>query len=254
MIRSLVSEETRRKLRELNLYEMVEALEFQEHNTDFTSLSFEERMGLLVDVVYEKKHNDKVKRLKKGAKFRISNASTHSIYYGNNRGLDKNQILSLSSCKFLYRNANVVFHGFTGSGKTYLACALGNQACSLGIRTRYIRMSDLMILRDEASLEALGIPKLIKKMARYELLIIDEWLFDDLSAQDHSFIFELIELRHNVASTIFCTQRKKGEWHESLGGGIHADAIMDRIVHNANWVFAGTLNMRELMMSKEMLT
>lgn len=101
------------------------------------------------------------------------------------------------------------------------------------------------MLRDEAVLINQGISKLLKKFSNYKLLILDEWLLDDLSDEEQHFLFELIERRHDTASNIFCTQYKKEDWHSRLGGGIHADAIMDRIVHNAVWIYAGTLNMRE---------
>ncbi|HAA08861.1 MAG TPA: hypothetical protein DCD98_03730 [Syntrophomonas sp.] len=114
-----------------------------------------------------------------------------------------------------------------------------------GIRTRYIRIPDLLMLHDEASLTKQGIPKLLKKFSNYKLLILDEWLLNDLSDEEQYFLLELIERRHNCSSTIFCTQYKKEDWHARLGGGVHADAIMDRIVHNAVWVYAGNLNMRE---------
>jgi DNA replication protein DnaC len=114
-----------------------------------------------------------------------------------------------------------------------------------GIRTRYIRIPDLLMLHDEASLPKQGIPKLLKKFSNYKLLILDEWLLNDLSDEEQYFLLELIERRHNCSSTIFCTQYKKEDWHARLGGGVHADAIMDRIVHNAVWVYAGNLNMRE---------
>ncbi|MDW7663246.1 MAG: ATP-binding protein, partial [Bacillota bacterium] len=88
--------------------------------------------------------------------------------------------------------------------------------------------------------------KLLKKFTNYNVLILDEWLFDVLSEEEQHFIFELIERRHDNSSTIFCTQFKKPDWHQRLGGGVHADAIMDRIVHNAAWIYSGDINMRQL--------
>lgn len=101
------------------------------------------------------------------------------------------------------------------------------------------------MLRDESVLTSQGISKLLKKFSSYKVLILDEWLLDDLSDEEQHFLFELIERRHDTTSTIFCTQYKKEDWHSRLGGGVHADAIMDRIVHNAVWIYAGNLNMRE---------
>lgn len=242
---SLLNEETRRKLRELNLSEMIEAIDQQAQDIGYATMSFEERMKLAIDFVYQNKYNSKVDRLIKSAKFRITNASFHDIYYID-RGLDKEQLLNLSTAQFIDMNASVIFHGFTGSGKSYLACALGKQACMQGIRTRYIRIPDLLMLRDEAALTPQGISKLLKKFTSYKLLILDEWLLDDLSEEEQHFLFELIERRHDTSSTIFCTQFKKEDWHARLGGGVHADAMMDRIVHNAAWTFTGNLNMRQI--------
>jgi DNA replication protein DnaC len=241
---SLLNEETRRKLRELNLSEMVDAIDIQSQDTGYATLVFEDRMKLAVDYVYQKKYNTKVQRLIKMAKFRITNAAYNDIYYID-RGLDRQKLMTLSNCQFIDTNTSVIFHGFSGAGKSFLACALGRQACMQGIRTRYIRIPDLLMLHDEASLTKQGIPKLLKKFSSYKLLILDEWLLNDLSDEEQYFLLELIERRHNCSSTIFCTQYKKEDWHARLGGGVHADAIMDRIVHNAVWVYAGNLNMRE---------
>jgi DNA replication protein DnaC len=245
----LLNEETRRKLRELNFSEMIDAIDVQSQDTGYAALLFEDRMKMAIDYVYQKKFNNKVQRLIKMARFRIMNAAFNDIYYLD-RGLDRQKMIALSSCQFIDTNTSVIFHGFTGSGKSFFACALGRQACMQGIRTRYIRIPDLLMLRDEASLTKQGIPKLLKKFSNYKLLILDEWLLDDLSDEEQHFIFELIERRHDSSSTIFCTQYKNEDWHARLGGGVHADAIMDRIVHNAVWVYAGNLNMRQFYSNK----
>lgn len=246
---SLLNEETRRKLRELNLSEMIDAIDTHSQDVGYTTLSFEDRMKLAVDYVYQKKYNTKVQRLIKMAKFRLTNAAFNDIYYID-RGLDRQKLMVLSNCQFIDTSTSVIFHGFSGSGKSYLACALGRQACLQGIRTRYIRTPDLFMLRDEASLTQQGIPKLLKKFSSYKLLILDEWLLDDLSDEEQHFLLELIERRHDCSSTIFCTQYKKEDWHSRLGGGVHADAMMDRIVHNAVWIYSGNKNMREFYSKK----
>jgi DNA replication protein DnaC len=242
---SLLNEETRRKLRELNLNEMIIAIDQQSQDLDYATFSFEDRMKMAIDYVYQEKYNTKVQRLIRTAKFRITSASMADIYYVE-RGLDKERLFNLSTIQFIDTSSSIIFHGFTGSGKSYLACALGKQACLQGIRTRYIRIPDLLMLRDEASITPQGIPKLLKKFASYKLLILDEWLLDELSDEEQFFLFELIERRHDISSTVFCTQFMKEDWHVRLGGGVHADAMMDRIVHNASWLFTGNLNMRQL--------
>ena len=243
-VMEMLNEETRRKLRELNLSELIEAIDSQSQDASYITLSFEDRMKMAVDFVYQKKYNSKVQRLIKISKFRITNASYHDICYID-RGLDRQAMIEISTCQFIDTNSSVIFQGFTGSGKSYLACAIGKQACMQGIGTRYIRIPDLLMLRDEAVLTNQGVLKLLKKFSNYKLLILDEWLLDHLSDEEQHFIFELIERRHDTTSTIFCTQYKKEDWHSRLGGGVHADTIMDRIVHNVAWIYAGNLNMRE---------
>lgn len=246
---TLLNEETRRKLRELNFSELIDAFEIQSQDSYYAALPFEDRIKMAIDYVYQKKYNSKVQSLIKLSKFRISNAVMSDVYY-HDRGLDQQRLMILSSCQFIDTSSSVILHGFTGSGKSYLACAIGRQACMQGIRTRYIRIPDLLILRDEATMNKQGVSKLLKKFASYKLLILDEWLLDSLTDEEQHFLFELIERRHDCSSTIFCTQFKKEEWHARLGGGVHADAMMDRIVHNVIWVYSGNLNMREYLANK----
>ena len=246
---TLLNEETRRKLRELNFSELIDAFEIQSQDIYYATLSFEDRIKMAIDYVYQKKYNSKVQSLIKLSKFRISNAVMSDVYY-HDRGLDQQRLMILSSCQFIDTSSSVILHGFTGSGKSYLACAIGRQACMQGIRTRYIRIPDLLILRDEVTMNKQGVSKLLKKFASYKLLILDEWLLDSLTDEEQHFLFELIERRHDCSSTIFCTQFKKEEWHARLGGGVHADAMMDRIVHNVIWVYSGNLNMREYLANK----
>ena len=241
----MLNEETRRKLREMNFGELVEALDLQEKQAEYLALPFDDRINLAVDYAYSAKYNAKVHRLIKAAKFRIADAVLSNIHY-ENRGLDKDLLLTLGTCGFVSNNQPVVINGFTGSGKSYLACAIGRQACMQGFRSRYIRVPDLMELLSEATLTTSGRSKLLKKFSGYRLLILDEWLLNDLTEIEQHFFFELIERRYDCTSTIFCTQYKREDWHSRLGEGIHADSMMDRIVHTAAWVYSGNINMREL--------
>jgi len=240
----MMNDETKRKLRELNLSEMITAIEMQTQDVSYTLLTFDDRIQRIVDYLYQEKYNSKVQRLIKLSKVRISNAEVNDIYFLE-RGIDRQTIQELSTCQFIEIHSNIIFQGFTGTGKTFLACAIGKQSCKQGIRTLYIRIPDLLMARDEATLQSQGIPKLLKKYSGYGLLILDEWLLNDLSKEEQHFLFELIERRHDNTSTIFCTQYRMEDWHARLGGGVHADAIMDRIVHNAVWVETGNMNMRE---------
>jgi DNA replication protein DnaC len=240
----MINDETRRKLQELLLDEMVNALEIQSQQQSCLSLSFEERFQLLVDYTYQEKYTNKVKRLTKMARFRFPQANIDDIYYLE-RGLDRQKILGIASCQFINTHTNLIFRGFTGSGKSYLACAIGRESCRQGYRTCYVRMPDLLQSHAEASIAPAGMAKLLKKYERYTLLILDEWLIDDLTTQQEHFLFELVERRYTESSTIFCTQYRTEDWHDRLGGGIHADAIIDRIIHNSISIYAGDVNMRE---------
>lgn len=239
----MMNDDTKRKLREMNLPEMIQMIEQQNQDSTTVSMTFEDRFQHIVDFVYQEKYNKKVQGLIKRAKFRIPSADITSIHY-DQRKIDRHVIQELSTCQFIHRNVNVIFAGFTGSGKTFCACALGREACKQGMRTRYIRVPDLLIERDEATLVPRGVSKLLNKYANYGLLILDEWLLDSLSEEEIHFLFELIERRYDSGSTIFCTQFGKKDWHSRLGGGVHADAMMDRIVHNAVWFETGNVNMR----------
>lgn len=119
-----------------------------------------------------------------------------------------------ATCNYINHRQNVIFRGFKGSGKTYLACALGKEACKQEFRTRYIRLPDLLIERDEATLKSKGVMKLIKKFSNYGLLIINEWLLDDLLEEDLKFLFKIIERRYDSGSTIYCTQFRKLDYHQ----------------------------------------
>lgn len=241
----MINDETRRKLREMCLEDMITVLDIQNSDPAYTALPFDDRIKMLVDYVYQEKYNSKVKRLMKMAHFRFPNAEVRDIYYPD-RGLDRDLLLQISTCQYICNSSNIIFRGFTGSGKSYMACALGREACKQGIRTRYIRIPDLLMARDEAAQERLGISKLLKKYCGYKLLLLDEWLLQDYSDEELHFLFELLERRYDESSTIFCTQYSIDDWHARLGGGVLADSIMDRIIHKAINIYSGNLNMREL--------
>nr|WP_275579095.1 ATP-binding protein [Brachybacterium muris] len=161
------------------------------------------------------------------------------------RGLNRNVIAQLATCSFIQRQQNVVFQGFTGSGKSYLGCALAKQACQHRLRAHYIRMPDLEEAWALAKDKPQGQTKFLRKYSTFSLLVIDEWLLDHPDEGMRSMLLELLERRYDTGSTVFCTQYPKKDWHARLGGAVHADAIMDRIVHNTIWIDTGDRNMRE---------
>ena len=135
-VAAMINDETKRKLRELNLGEIISALELQQEDVNTVTLPFDERMQRIVDYLYQEKYNSKIQRLIKLSKFRLPKAEISGIYY-QQRGIDRNTIQELATCQFIHRNTDVIFQGFTGSGKTYLACAIGKQACKQQI-TRFV--------------------------------------------------------------------------------------------------------------------
>ncbi|PMB83738.1 ATP-binding protein [Dolosicoccus paucivorans] len=236
----MIDNETVRKLRQLDLSEFVDTLEMQEMDQDTRHLSFDERLQLSIDYLYQEKYNKRVSGLIKRSKLRIQDADVASIHY-EKRKFDRQNLQKLATCNYINHRQNVIFQGFTGSGKIYLACALGKEAYKQEIRTCYVRLPDLLIERDDATLKPKGVTNFIKKFSNYDLFILDKWLLEKYL----KFLFEIIERRYDSGSTIYCTQFRKSDWYQSLGGDVHADAIMDRIVHNAVWYDTGQLNMRE---------
>lgn len=247
----MINDETKRKLRELNISEFIMAIEHQQDSPSNLSLPFDERMQLLVDYVYQEKYNSKIQRIIKAAKFRHTQADIHCIYY-DGRGLNRDLLAELFTCQYISRKQSIILQGFTGSGKTYLACALGKQACINQIRTRYIRLPDLLMEYGDSLLIPGQQKKLLSRYGRIPLLIIDEWLVSDISDGELYFLFELMERRSDSTSTIFCTQYRKDDWIVRLGEGVQAEAIVDRYAHSAFWIETGKMNMREYLAKNQM--
>ncbi len=241
---SSIDVETKRKLREMGSTALLEAIEAQD-DTLVMGLCFEERIGLIVDEAHSVFNHAKIEGLIRRAGLRYPTADLRRLDLVEERGLNRGVIAQLATCSFIERRHNVVFQGFTGSGKSYLGCALAKQACQHRIRAHYIRMPDLAEAWALARDKPQGQTKFLTKYASFTLLVIDEWLLDHPDENMRSMLLELLERRYDTTSTVFCTQYAKKDWHSRLGSGVHADAIMDRIVHNTIWVDTGKHNMRE---------
>ena len=140
----MISDESRRKLREMHLDQMIDALDGQEENhAAYINMSFDDRLDLVIDECYSLKNADRAKRLLRYAKLRFPDADINTMYY-EGRALSRNQVLELSTCAYIRNCTNIIINGFTGSGKTHLACALGKEACRRLHRTKYLRMPDMM--------------------------------------------------------------------------------------------------------------
>lgn len=236
--------ETKRKLREMSAGALLEAVESQDDALSM-GLTFEERLRLAVDHAHSTFTHSKVSGLIRRAGLRYPNADMRQVDLFEERGLNRLQLTELATCNFVDQFHNVVFQGFTGSGKSYLGCALAKQACLKLIRTHYVRMPDLEEEWRQAEDKPLGQNKFLKKYGSFSVLVIDEWLLDPPKGAFLRMLLELMERRYGSTATVFCTQYKQSDWHARLGSGVHADAIMDRIVHNTIWVETGSYNMRE---------
>lgn len=241
----MMNEETRRKLREMNLYEFVEILDIQQKDPSTISLSFDERFQRITDYVYQQKYNKRILNLISRAKFRFPKADIQSVDY-QGRGFERTLIQELSTTGYLETCTNIVCQGYTGSGKTFLACALGKEACNHMKKVYYIRLPDLLVMYEDCrNISSQQVQKLIRKFCRFDVLILDEWLMEELTKDEQHFLFELIEQRYDTGSIIFCTQYRKEDWLERLGSNVHGEAILDRIIHNTIWITMGNRNMRE---------
>ena len=216
----------------------------------YAQLGFEERLSLLVDAEWCKRQQNKLARIIRRARFAIPGAMIEDVEYHKDRKLDKAHILRFATCAYIEEGHHIILKGASGSGKTFLACALGNAACRKFKTVRYIRLPELL---EELNLaQAAGeLKKTLKGYQTVDLLILDEWLLRCLIPQEAYNLLELVESRCTHGATIFCTQYETGEWYERINPasadlGPLSEAIMDRIIHNAyELLIEGNVSMRE---------
>ena len=218
-------------LKKLRLLSMAKALEDQSNQPQIESMGFEERLGLIVDCEICDRETRKLQtRLRKAAL--KQEASIEDINYKASRGIDRKLILSLSSCQWTKRHRNVLIVGATGTGKTYLACALAHKACLEGNTVYYSRLPrllpELALTRGDGSYN-----KKMKQLAKIDVLILDDWGIAPLTDEQRRDLLELLDDRHEKSSTIVTSQLPIKLWHEAIGDKTLADAILDRLVHNA---------------------
>lgn len=228
----MLTENTVTKLQEMKLTAMARAFKEQLTDPNINGLAFEDRFGLLVDQEWTSRKNNHLKRLIKQAKFSETGACVEDIEYHSDRNLDSAQIARLASCNYIAERHNILLLGATGSGKTYLACALGMAAVRNFLSVRYVRLPELLtelaIARSSGNYR-----KVIRQYKKPALLILDEWLLYPLKETEARDLLEIAEARYKKASTIFCSQFDISGWPEKLGDPIIADAICDRIVHDS---------------------
>ena len=228
----MLNQQTIEKLHALKLIGMAEAFKDQLSQPDIDRLSFEECFGLIVDRQWTWKEDCRMQRYLKQAKLKL-NACVEDIDYKTPRGIDQSVMMRLISCDWIRNHQNIIIAGPTGAGKTFLACALANKACREGYRTFYIRSPklyyELAVYRGDGSYG-----KLINKLARTQILVIDDLGLAPMTDSERRDLLEVIEDRHENASTIITSQLPIENWHEHIGDPTIADAILDRLIHNAH--------------------
>jgi len=230
----MINQSTIDKLIEMRLTAMSDAFRIQLNDLKMKEVPFEDRFGMLVDIEYSSRKNNRLRRLIRNAEFDQPDASIMNIDYTSGRKLNKELIKRLATCEYITEHRNLFITGATGSGKTYMACAFGMEACKQYYNTKYIRLPDLLIDLEMARNEG-TYKKVMAKYANPVLLIIDEWLLLKPNENERKDIFELLHRRRKKSSTIFCSQYRAEGWYEQLGGADSplADAILDRIVHDS---------------------
>jgi DNA replication protein DnaC len=219
------------QLRTLRLTGMVKALEEQMQMPDIDSLSFEQRLGLMTDREITERQNRYLKTRLRKANLRQS-ASVEDIDYRHPRGLDKALVAKLQSCDWIKEHHNLIITGPTGTGKTFLACALAHKACREGLSALYLRiprlLQDLFISKGDGRYG-----KLLKSISKTDLLLLDDWGMSKITSEQSRDLLEIIDDRHALRSTLITSQFPVDHWHELIEDPTLADAILDRIIHNA---------------------
>ena len=242
----MLNNQTLQTLRSLKLTGMADGLEQQlEQPSTHAELGFEQRLALLVDRESTHRHNNKLTRLLKAARLKLQ-AAPEDINYSHPRGLAQSQFADLLSNQWLHQHHNILITGPTGCGKTYLACVLGTQACRAGLSVRYFRTSRL--LEDLSIAHGDGrFPRLIKQLAKADLLILDDWGLEKMTLSQRNDVLEIMEDRHGFKSTLITSQVPIQQWHNMIGDATLADAILDRLLHNSHKLKLKGESMRKIM-------
>jgi DNA replication protein DnaC len=226
----MLNEPTIEKLKALGLDALAAAWLEQQQRPDAAGLAFDERFGLLVDAEYTHRENKRLDRRLKEAKLRLGQACIEDIDFPAKRELDRAVVRQLATCRWINEHLNVLVTGSAGTGKTYVACALAQQACRRGYRTIYRRTSRLY--QELALAHADGSwARVLGKLARVDLLVLDDFALGPIREQERQDLLEVLEDRQGLRSTIVTSQVPVKQWHDYLGEPTVADAILERLVH-----------------------
>jgi len=224
--------ETKEQLKKMHLWGMLRAFTTSIESEKTASFTTDEMIAFLVQSEWDDRQNRKIDRQVKNAKFRY-NASIEQVIYEKDRNLDKNQLMRYCECNFIENKENLFITGSTGIGKSYMASAIGNQACIKGYKVLYANTEKLMSKLKMAKADGSYLRE-IARIERQDLLILDDFGIQPFDNQSRSYLMEIIEDRHGKRSTIITSQVPIKLWHEVIGEKTIADAILDRIVHNAH--------------------
>jgi DNA replication protein DnaC len=245
----MLNNQTAEKLLDMKLKTMAQML--SDPLPSDIALSFEERLGLMVEKEWLAKKNAKIKRLLRSASLGVD-ASIEGIEYSSNRAIDKQTIQELASCVFIEKALNIVTTGKTGSGKTYLASAFGNAACRKGYFVKYFRIPELLLEIQDAKVHS-RYSKFMKSLEKFRLLILDDIGLRSYTLEESRDILEIAESRYNKGSMILAGQIPHGQWYELFPDPTIADAIMDRIIHNSYILeLDSKLSLRKIMADRKM--
>jgi DNA replication protein DnaC len=229
----MMLEQTHEKLVTMKLYGMAHSIRERLERVDHQSLSKEEFFGLLVDDEWLYRENRKLTARLKVARFKEREAAIENIDYRTPRGLRKAQLLELAQNRWISAHQSVMITGPSGSGKSYLAQALGLNACRSGFSVQYMRLPTLLAQFVQARAQG-TYDRLLKRLAKIALLVVDDFGLARLNELEKQDLLEAIEERYGSGATLVTSQLPIGDWHEYLGAGRLADAILDRLVHNAH--------------------
>lgn len=225
-------EQTMEKLNAMKLFGMAKAFREWHQSPKKQALSPEDFVGILADAEWVHRESRKLQLRLVAARFKMP-ASVEDIDFTHPRGLSKSVLLELSSSKWVQQRQNIIVTGHTGLGKSYLACALGQKACRDGFTAIYRRaprlFDELAVARADGTL-----PTLLKRLAKTNVLVLDDFGLEALTAQHRKDLLEVLDDRYDSGSTIITSQLEPKEWHAVIGDPTLADAICDRLVHNAH--------------------